>query len=1417
MGGEGSGRKKKTLNNNSDKAGPSKVKGGLTQQTLAFGQRPRPTASAWTTAPATEKALAPLAQPASQVNQSYTTDSLSQPSDLRLNELSTLNSMADIHKSLSLNFQTGSETGIRVQQTTLHDLEDQETDSFIDEDEDGSGDEEGLDFYGTSDPNDNDQREREAPTKCEKDWPKLEKGTPLFQYVESVVAKLKQQMGKSGKVDCYEHRTFWIHPGESAFDRLKGNEPFSYYRDCLLDIFVWIPHLLVTVNCPWCGTEATNSGFAHNPTGRIISGFRNYVLVSYAYECKQCPKWGGKKKHFYGSSKACLDTLEAELAGCFTAILTKKGGIDREFADFFMPCFMSGMGPQKFAAAARETVAKRKDRKELNWIMAVNRRISGGRTVVDMLTGKTPSSLKAEVPEYPDYNSDFVPSGNYFRVSQQASKRLLRMHGTSIFPALLSFMNNHEEFVGFVLCPSKAQSHWRPLFQNVSDCILENGYKPVQVMYTDNPSQDKRICEEAFPSLRVGVVDREERELSKLPRFQMDENVTVEFYNDFGRIQTFASDIILAFNERAQNVPFYIHLDAEWNVNPGQAPGKIAVIQIGFELRIGILMVYKLQSLPSNLLSIMKSTEILKVGKQVGGDVAKILRDFGHSPTISGTLELGRYLKDRGLIENAGIGLQKMVAQILKKHLPKDDELRLSNWEQLLPNSPQFDYAANDINASQKLFTFASTYPRIGDPLSNPKAGDKVSLFSLDKRRRVAEGIFISQQNERALITITHVLVSSAHVSLNGRKFGSLTLPCDIEVDFGLLVARSPKEKNITTIQPQVIRALEPENRVFLEEDTTIDALEEDEISGTTVLDDVPLTGLLDLPPIPANDMDSESLAFGRVQFENIMSVEGETLYTRVLGDPFHLLKSVKVSKFHSLSYDFAIALANSVIIRLEEPKQALIKRLEELDLDFKQVLRSNRKEVLKCIPGVIPEASIVAKAWREVCETYGPRLDPKYGPLFSKSNWKEASLAYKQLLSGQYSDPPGIQLYRKCGQHPVWKVSMYHCSRGTVSNEGTAHKQALDTFSSYNLGPMAFTSAMQQLALRSTIKNGTKHRTGAVYSVAHYDLGLGNRLHGAYTTLGLKLPTRFENWINTDFYTVPNGRRIGILEIPHEDREKYKMDAASFKFSTNLNSRTFIAREQGLKHAALPVLTKEERELFKEMVLRQTRKDYELMAAEWNQNPLVDGKLVTYKLPEHLSAYHSILKDREREQESLFIAGEQRRQLAERLSTSTIAEAFVPLIASPKPMEEYIVTPEFGPLTYQYDDELIPVEDSTSDIVNELDPIGENDVDEILNAIVDANPNQSQPQLEQEGHSITATPSLKSRGAKFCFLTQLANGAELDEKGGVNLKAWETGFKATHLKARNENWEMEWSKNGEGRARRRLATEIWRIAFYYE
>ncbi|ORY51285.1 hypothetical protein BCR33DRAFT_846120 [Rhizoclosmatium globosum] len=1459
MGGEGSGRKKKSdAASNTAKNRPS---GGLRQATLAFGQKaraaPSPAAEPQTNLhqPVSERVSEPLPPPPSPLPLDENTGVSSGPAEIPrpVTAADKVPRISDIHKSLSAQFRNTGHSS-QVEPDCLHDLEDLPDDHSNAEtnndevEENTLDDEEGLEYFSARDSmsdGGNEAGSRDTPAKSERDWPKIEQGTPLAVYVDAVVEKLKTQL-KAGSVECYDRKSFWIYPGESVFDRIKGNDPFAYYKDCLLDLFVWIPHLLVPVYCPWCNNEVTNSGFAHNPTGRIISGFRNYVLISYAYECKSCIKWGGKKKHFYGSSKACLDTLDAELAGCFCPILTKKGGIDRDFADFFIPCFMAGMGPHKFAAAAAETAAKRKDRKELNWIMAVNRRISGDRSVSDMLLGKTKRSLLTEVPDYPSYNVDFIPSANYFKgifclltenvrtlintylsllpceigkidLSFKASKRLLRLHGTSVFPALLSFMNNHEEFVGFVLCPSI--------------------------------KTDKRICEDIFPSLREGVVDQNERDVLGLPPFEIESGVQIVFYNDFSRIQSFVADILIAFNCRPKDSPFYVHLDAEWNVDPQHGPQKVAVIQVGYERKIGILVVHSLRTLPSNLISMLKSPDIIKVGKQVGGDVSKILRDYvGPKPTVVGTLELGRYLKERGLILKAGIGLQAIVAQVLKKYLSKDDTLRLSNWEQLTNNSPECEYAAKDINASQQVFEVASKFPLVGAPLKNPQSGDKLSIFSMDKRRKVADGVFVAVRNHKAIVSITKVYVPSAKATGN-QTFGSLSIPAEIDVEFSQLVTRSPVEKDPIVLGPTRQIAAEQQKPVFIDEETSIDSVVDEGFGDLAENEDVSLTGLVNQPPQPTYNIDANSAAFGQQEFESIMSVEGETLYTLVIGDPFHLLKSIEVSKFHCLSYDFAVALANAVIVRLKEPKQALLKRFTELGLDYDQTLKSNRRDVLKCIPGVIQEASIVAKSWKEVCEIYGPQIDPKRGPLFSKENWKQASNGYKALLSGQYSDPPGVQLYRKCGMHPIWKVPLLHCSRGTVSNEGTAHKQALDTFRSYNLGPMSFVGAMHQLAIRSSLKNGTKHRTGRSFTVGHYDLSLINRLHGAYIMLGLKLPTRLLDWVNTDFYSVPEGRRIGILEIPKDDREKYKMDSASFRFSTNLSSRTFIAREQGLKYPALPILTKEERDLFKSMIMSSTRTDFEEMSVNWNTNDLVDGKLITYKLPEHLSAYHAQLKDREREQEAIFIAGELRRELVNRVSQTTVSEILVPPVAFPRTMTEQIAQPEFPALEYQYENDSENAVDDIFEVPMESIAEADSNQDIVEHELADSNQEIAEHEsLDKEGaERLTAgsttvehinqpavnEPPVKRvrrapicsrcsiggcRGAgatKFCFLTKLADGTILDRKDETLLDQWETGFMAKHLRIANNVWENQWLKGGEVRAKRRSRSAMAAIVLF--
>jgi hypothetical protein len=155
-------------------------------------------------------------------------------------------------------------------------------------------------------------------------------------------------------------------------------------------------------------------------------------------------------------------------------------------------------------------------------------------------------------------------------------------------------MNDWEEFLGLVLCPSKAQSHWKPLFEHIRDSLLSSGHAEMRALYSDNPAQDRGICETIFQSLRFGVVEPNYSEFSRLPRFEIDKSVAIEFCRNFESIQSFVGDIIEEFNSWGSNSPFYVHLDAEWSLDSNRAPGTVAVIQLGRNKRIGVFLVSKL-------------------------------------------------------------------------------------------------------------------------------------------------------------------------------------------------------------------------------------------------------------------------------------------------------------------------------------------------------------------------------------------------------------------------------------------------------------------------------------------------------------------------------------------------------------------------------------------------------------------------------------------------------------------------------------------------------------------------------------------------------------------------------------------------------------------------------------------------------
>jgi hypothetical protein len=100
------------------------------------------------------------------------------------------------------------------------------------------------------------------------------------------------------------------------------------------------------------------------------------------------------------------------------------------------------------------------------------------------------------------------------------------------------------------------------------------------------------------------------------------------------------------------------------------------------------------------------------VGIGVGGDLAKIGRDFGCAATIGrieNVINLGAFARKRDVIQNGTIGLAELVKVTLKEAMNKSPEVRLSKWSKRELTGPQKTYAALDaIKSLAVYFTLAN-------------------------------------------------------------------------------------------------------------------------------------------------------------------------------------------------------------------------------------------------------------------------------------------------------------------------------------------------------------------------------------------------------------------------------------------------------------------------------------------------------------------------------------------------------------------------------------------------------------------------------------------------------------------------------------------------------------------------------------
>lgn len=222
-------------------------------------------------------------------------------------------------------------------------------------------------------------------------------------------------------------------------------------------------------------------------------------------------------------------------------------------------------------------------------------------------------------------------------------------------------------------------------------------------------------------------------------------------------------------------------------------------------------------------MGILENTSILKVGKNVNGDIAKLCRDFNiyGTKTSSGLTilskeqfkkhrksrrwpqgdqsrciilrghKLGAFCKKRfgADLPKGTADLQTLCAVVLGLHLPKDDAIRCSQWSSGTLESAQVDYALLDALISRDIYMSAAKIS-----LSAYDTGSLIAILSLNHGEAIALAEVVSTVNTAATVNVTEILVPGAILSLNKQRktlseLGSI--PFKVILPFHRITARS--------------------------------------------------------------------------------------------------------------------------------------------------------------------------------------------------------------------------------------------------------------------------------------------------------------------------------------------------------------------------------------------------------------------------------------------------------------------------------------------------------------------------------------------------------------------------------------------------------------------------------------------------
>ena len=265
----------------------------------------------------------------------------------------------------------------------------------------------------------------------------------------------------------------------------------------------------------------------------------------------------------------------------------------------------------------------------------------------------------------------------HWDVSYKEAKHLARYHGESVFKGLVTATNDFGEIRIQFHVVSDAFDQFDAPLDSFHATLVAYGHTLTNLLGTDNPSRDASYFLNKLPGLRArqaafnaranGSDSSDARDTPPDIYFTITDPSCVEVVSTVDAINSKVGGIRESMLSLPQKLRV-ISLDAEWDVNFSASghvvgSGRVALVQLGYVLGAGetpralLIRLHDKTKLPERLDALLKDTTFSWTGRQIGGDLNKIGRDFSCMPVIDALrtgppqlIELGKYAARRKVV-----------------------------------------------------------------------------------------------------------------------------------------------------------------------------------------------------------------------------------------------------------------------------------------------------------------------------------------------------------------------------------------------------------------------------------------------------------------------------------------------------------------------------------------------------------------------------------------------------------------------------------------------------------------------------------------------------------------------------------------------------------------------------------------------